>query len=142
MIILENIFFSQIIIIPSSHSTIYPPRTCRDQCIREHGRSFDGQCPEPGSCSWYCAATRFELYNGDCEDGRVYHCGRNYTFWYMKSQDPSYRGSYPFMEGCAHAKLCPKGIKLKLFTFRFYIFMLLFYVIRKFEFFFVYYIHI
>ena len=106
--ILDLSFMLQVFILPSNGTTWGPPEECRRQCIGEKHKVFDGHCPIPGTCSWHCAATRFELENGDCVGNRIYHCARNYT--YLTVRHISLHGPFEFMEACAQEKVCPAGI--------------------------------
>ena len=86
-----------------------PAMNCTDEC-RHVNVQFNGTCPKPGSCSWRCAAVRFQLQHEKCEGGRVYHCARNYTD--KNLIDPTLSQGFKYIEACAHAIPCPKGRRL------------------------------
>jgi len=50
---------------------------CLRVCIDEKDITYDDRCPTAGSCSWHCAALRFELKHGACDRDFQYLCARN-----------------------------------------------------------------
>jgi len=84
-----------------------PLNNCKQVCIDEVNISFHDHCPTNGTCSWICAAERFEKRNGTCGDMYMYMCAMN-----VEHNNGNLTPVGYYIEACVYKKQCEDGIFL------------------------------
>jgi len=101
-----SIYFAPFLLL--QFSIISPTEGLNDDCIQvcrdELHITYNDRCPTAGTCSWQCAALKFESKHGACKSNLLYMCAKNAKY------DGGKMTFFGYAEACVHEKTCSNGV--------------------------------